>query len=167
LEPKSSISIGYDDIHKWAITVVAGLNGYGGFTEAKSGLALALAPSGVSQVVGVYMMADGTFRMASAPIQIYGAWAGNKMAENWPTNILGFIGMIADAANQLGDANSAGPFQKWLEITGDFAVSKQNLIQKADDLMRSPGFINGINTAKEIVSPYYKAFKEAIDSKDN
>ena len=152
-------------VHEIAVTITALANGYSGFTEARAGLALALLPSGISQIIGAYMLVDGVARMAATPIQIVSTWNGWE-TERWPSNFLGIVGMIAD---NTGSKRTivGGNYQTWMEIGGDFGLSKQRIIQNIETTISNPNILRSINTMKDIVMPYYKSGKEVFDSSKN
>ncbi|MCW3787915.1 DUF6443 domain-containing protein [Plebeiibacterium sediminum] len=157
-------SIGWvaDHGHEIGVTVGAGFNAYAGFQEIKAGIGMMLAPTGVTQVAGAYSIADGAARNISAPIQIYGAWTGNTTLENAPGNILGTVGFIIDSG-VAGQWTTGGDVQFFMELSGDFGLSRRRLIQAAELGFTNPNMLRRVgsigNAGWQIVKPYIEPLK--------
>jgi hypothetical protein len=117
--------------HKIIKSGVVLLNAYGGYNEVVAGVGALLAPepTGVTKAIGLYGIADGATRMLSSPLALYGTITENEMLENVPSNVLGLVGNIIDNVNSPTESyTTGGSVQFWGELTGDFGLSRRNLI---------------------------------------
>ena len=143
--------------HQLGVTFAAVLNAYAGVEEIRAGTAMMLAPTGVTQVTGVYFIGDGVARIISAPFQIYGTWTGNTDLENAPHNLLGATGYLIDSG-AVGEWTTGGTAQTWMEIGGDFGMSRRKLIDIATKGFTNPKTLMRMkdigNAGWQIIRPY-------------
>ena len=73
-----------------------------GAGEITGGAGMMSTPTGVGQVVGGYMVADGAARIATSVVRIAGIWSGNQSAKNTPHIILGLasLAVTSNPTNQ-------------------------------------------------------------------
>ncbi|NCT08778.1 MAG: RHS repeat-associated core domain-containing protein [Flavobacteriia bacterium] len=165
---RSAAEWAWDNKYQIGITAGALANGYAGFTEFQAGAAMFAAPTGITQVAGLYSMADGVVRMISTPLQIYGTWTGNTALENSPSNLLGSIGFMYDNRIE-GDWKTGGRAHLTMELMGDFGLSRRKLIQAATKGFTNPNkwknIINIGNATWQIVRPYKDAIQQKKDGK--
>jgi len=152
-----------DNAHQIGVTVGAGLNAYAGFQEVRAGAAMLLAPTGITQVTGVYSIVDGIVRMVSAPIQISGTWTDNTSLENAPGNFLGLVGFLIDGGIT-GQWTTGGTAQTWMGLGGDFGLSRAKLIEAVSKELKDPNTLKRLGqigyVGWHIVKPYKDAYKK-------
>jgi RHS repeat-associated protein len=124
------------------------LNMSAGVSEISGGAALMSTPTGLGQVVGGYMVADGTARISTSLIRIYGIWTGNQSARNAPHNFLGLVGMTISPQTQ-----------NLMELAGDFFSARQGVVKIANGgFTGTKGYIDAANAGYKIFSPYNGAY---------
>ncbi|MFP9117682.1 RHS repeat-associated core domain-containing protein [Flavobacterium sp. RNTU_13] len=117
--------------HKIIKSGVVLANAYSVYNEVVAGVGALLAPepTGVAKAIGLYGIADGATRILSSPLALYGTITENEMLENAPSNVLGLVGNIIDNINSPTESyTTGGSVQFWGELTGDFGLSRRNLI---------------------------------------
>lgn len=121
-------------------------NAYAGYNQIALSIPLFLAPTGVSQVGGAYLLFDGVSRLAMSPVNLLGIWTDNNSLKEAPHNGLGLLGLT------VGSEAS-----KKMQLLGDFGLSRTNLI----NLTTKPQSWKTIGQSGwNIVRPYKDAINE-------
>lgn len=106
-------------------------NAIGGYAEGEIGLGLIAAPSGITQAIGFYMLADGTTRLVTSPFILMGIWSRDETLKNVPSNLLELIGFGLDNMNSDNPyLTNGGKLQKSMEKAGDVVDFKKTIKKK-------------------------------------
>lgn len=145
-------------LEKIVKSVIVGINMYNGFDELKGGIGLLFVPepTTLTKISGGYLIGDGSTRLLSGPIQLYGIWNNDSQLENVPGNLLGLVGNGIDNLNNTKPGYvTGGDGQLVGEMIGDFGLARRSLykalmspqgVSKMKDYIRFGKIINSLSS---------------------